>query len=92
MKSSFENFRSRARNGLMVGLMALFSSVSVSSTLGEGIQIGANVTVRFSDVEAGREVLTRRDEFIAALTPLDRRADADRAGCVRKGFPSVSGP
>src|ERR1043165_4092433 len=41
---------------------------------GDGIQLGTNVIVSFASVEAGRETLTRRDEFIAALTPLDRRA------------------
>jgi len=44
------------------------------STSGEGIRLGTNVSVSFSSVELGREILTRRDDFVAALTPLDRRA------------------
>jgi hypothetical protein len=59
---------------LLVGLATLLVSGFVVSSLGEGIQIGTNVTVYFSSVETGREILTRRDDFIAALTPLDRRA------------------
>jgi hypothetical protein len=55
-------------------LTTLFLSSCVLSSFGEGIQLGTNVTARFASVEAGREILTRRDEFIAALTPLDRRA------------------
>ena len=58
----------------MVVLKTLFFSGCVLSSLGEEIQIGTNCAVRFASVEAGREILTRRDEFIAALTPLDRRA------------------
>lgn len=66
--------RSRWLVKLMLALKTLFFSGCVISSLGEEIQIGTNVTVRFASVEAGREMLTRRDEFIAALTPLDRRA------------------
>ncbi len=58
----------------MVVLMAVFIPGLMISTLGEGIQLGTNVTIRFASVELGREILTRRDDFIAALTPLDRRA------------------
>jgi hypothetical protein len=57
----------------MVGLATLLVSGFVGSSLGEGIRLGTNVTVYFSSVETGREILTRRDDFIAALTPLDRR-------------------
>jgi hypothetical protein len=58
----------------MIGLIALFIPGFVFSTLGERVQLGTNVTVSFASVETGREILTRRDDFIAALTPLDRRA------------------
>ena len=65
---------SRSLIGLTAALMALFIPGLVFSTLAEGIQLGTNVTIRFASVEQGREILTRRDDFIAALTPLDRRA------------------
>ena len=59
---------------LMASLLALLTSGLAVSSPGEGIPIGTNVTVRFANVEVGRDILTRRDDFIAALTPLDRRA------------------
>ncbi len=40
---------------------------------GDDLQIGINVLVRFATVEEGRGILERKDEFIAALTPFDRR-------------------
>ena|ERR1043166_2345322 len=46
----------------------------VISSFAEGIQLGTNGTVVFASIETGREILTQRDDFIAALTPLDRRA------------------
>jgi hypothetical protein len=55
-------------------LTALFVSAFVVSGGGQGVPLRTNVTVCFSSVEAGRVILTRRDEFLAALTPLDRRA------------------
>ena len=58
----------------MVALLAPFLPELVYSSLGATIHLGTNVTLSFSSVELGREVLTRRDDFIAALTPLDRRA------------------
>ena len=58
----------------MVVILALFIPGLVFSTLGAGIQLGTDVTIRFASVELGRELLSRRDDFIAALTPLDRRA------------------
>ena len=67
-------FKSRSLKGLMVVLLATFLPELVYSSLGATIHLGTNVTVSFSSVELGREILTRRDEFIAALTPLDRRA------------------
>src|ERR1044071_2615547 len=74
MKSNLQEFGSRLRTGLMLVLMAVFIPGVMVSTLGDGILFGTNVTVRFASVELGREILTRRDDFIAALTPLDRRA------------------
>ena len=73
MKTNLQN-ESRLRNGLIVAQTALFVVVSTLSALGAGIRIGTNTTVSFARVAEGRELLTRRDEFIAALTPLDRRA------------------
>ena len=58
----------------MVVILALFIAGLVFSTLGAGIQLGTDVTISFASVELGRELLSRRDDFIAALTPLDRRA------------------
>jgi len=55
-------------------LAALLVPGFAVSSPGDGIQLGTNVAVLFSSVETGREILTRRDDFIAALTPLDRRA------------------
>jgi hypothetical protein len=66
--------RSRSLSGLMVALVALFIPCLESSALGEAIHFGADVTIRFASVEQGREILMLRDEFIAALTLLDRRA------------------
>src|SRR6266566_4519954 len=67
-------FRSHSLSGLWAVLMALFVPGVMVSILGEEIQFGTNVTIRFASVEQGREILTRRDDFISALTPLDRRA------------------
>src|SRR6185503_11713514 len=67
-------FKSRSLKGLMVVLLATFLPELVYSSLGATIHLGTNVTISFSSVELGREILTRRDEFTAALTPLDRRA------------------
>src|SRR6266536_1607117 len=74
MKFVPQQFRTRSLSGLKAVLMALVVPGLVVPSLGEGIQFGTNVTVSFASVEAGREILTRRDDFIAALTPLDRRA------------------
>lgn len=38
------------------------------------IKLGANAVVSFASVEAARSILTNRDGFIAAMTPLDRRS------------------
>jgi len=54
--------------------VALLFLDSIHAALSEGIPLGTNVTVSFANVEVGREILSQRDEFIAALTPLDRRA------------------
>ena len=74
MKMILRKSRPRWLGGLTAGLTALIVSGFAVSSLGEGIRLGTNVTVYFSSVEAGREILARRDDFIAALTPLDRRA------------------
>lgn len=74
----FQKSRPQLLSSVMVGLTALFLPGFVDSSLGQGIQLGTNVTITFSSVEAGREILTRRDEFVAALTPLDRRARMQR--------------
>src|SRR6266576_5541130 len=74
MKLVLLKFRSGSLSGLMVVILALFIPGLVFSTLGAGIQLGTDVTISFASVELGREILTRRDDFIAALTPLDRRA------------------
>src|SRR5882762_340371 len=74
MKLVLLKFRSGSVNGSMGALIALFIPGLVCSTFGEGTQLGTHVTIDFASVEPGRELLTRRDDFIAALTPLDRRA------------------
>jgi hypothetical protein len=58
---------------LLAALGALFVSESVASSPGEGVPLCTNVTVHFADVETGRAMLTRRDAFIAAMSPRDRR-------------------
>src|SRR5881394_2376065 len=74
MKLVLLKLRSGSLSGLMVVILALFIAGLVFSTLGAGIQLGTDVTISFASVELGRELLSRRDDFIAALTPLDRRA------------------
>jgi hypothetical protein len=53
-------------------LLAVFSTVM--SSLGAGIPLGTNAVIEFAGPETGRTLLTNRDEFIAALSPFDRRA------------------
>ena len=74
MSSSRRTFRPRRPSGLATLLPALFIAASRVSSLGAEFQLDTNVTVVFSSVEAGRAILTRRDNFITALTPLDRRS------------------
>ena len=54
--------------------MSLLTLCLAVSCLGADLRIGTNVLVKFATVDEGRSILGRRDEFLAALTPLDRRA------------------
>jgi len=39
-----------------------------------GFQLETNVVVSFADADAGRKILTARDDFVQALSPFDRAA------------------
>jgi hypothetical protein len=70
------NATQRLRSGLVVLSVAL-----VVTSRAAGINLGSNVVVSFASADAGRHLLTNRDEFITALSPFDRagRMKTDRA-------------
>ncbi len=55
-------------------LPALLIFMGAPLGFGDGIPLGAHGVVSFASVDTGRNVLGNRDEFIAALSPLDRSA------------------
>ena len=72
MKMILRKSRPRWLGGLTAGLTALIVSGFAVSSLGEGIRLGTNVTVYFSSVEAGREILKQSGlNFIVAETMKD---------------------
>lgn len=50
--------------------------------MAQGINLDSNCLVSFATVEEARSILTRRDEFIAALSPFDRAARMKTNGVV----------
>ncbi len=52
-------------------VMTLAPALSVGA---ESLTLGTATNVSFASVEAGRTILTTRDEFVAALSPFDRAA------------------
>lgn len=55
-------------------LAMILICASVLSASAQQIRLATNTVVSFASVDAARNMLTKRDAFIAAMTPLDRRA------------------
>jgi hypothetical protein len=55
-------------------LILLLASWLTPAVFAEGMKLGTNTVVSFASVEAGRKILTNRDDFVAALSPFDRAA------------------
>jgi hypothetical protein len=48
--------------------------VTAGSSFAQGIGLGTNCLVSFATVDAAKNILTNRDEFVSALSPFDRSA------------------
>lgn len=64
-----------------VSVTAIFSLAFACSSLAQGITLSTNCHVSFATIEAAKQILTNRDDFISALSPFDRaaRMKTDRA-------------
>ena len=52
----------------------LFTLLLAPSIFAEDIRLGTNTVISFASVEAGKKILTSRDDFVSALSPFDRAA------------------
>ena len=52
----------------------LFTLMLVPSIFAGDIRLGTNTIISFAGVEAGKKILTSRDDFVSALSPFDRAA------------------
>ncbi len=63
------------------GVTAFLLLALASSSLAQGIALDTHCRASFATLEAARQILTNRDDFISALSPFDRaaRMKTDRA-------------
>lgn len=64
----------RAKTQAALFICSWLAAVQTPSVYCEDIKLGTNTVVQFANVETGRQILTRRDDFVSALSPFDRAA------------------
>ena len=74
----------RPPHGLLAASVLLLALTAGASAAGQGgaVKLCPGTVVRFSSVDEGRKILSRRDDFLAALSPFDRSARLKRSAAV----------